>query len=174
MVPIKLSLANRFIQPSVRFEYKEPPGTKIAIQFERDLLMFADRFRTRRVYAVQWTKDRASEGIFRVDCHYKFFTFNNRALAYDVARHYKVGVRIYDFKCIQDAELDSIKRLHGPNADMAVELWKTLNTCANCGSVSPCKTASWRGTRQRLCLACLHRWSDYFTMVHYDKFILRG
>lgn len=173
MIPIKLSI-DKFVPPSVQFEYKEPLGAKIATQFERDLLMFADRFRTRRVYVVQWTKDRCSDGIFRLDHYCKFFTFGNRAHAYEIARHCKVAVRIYDFKWIQDAELDSIKRLYSPNTDMAVELWKTLNTCASCGSVKPCKTAQWRGTRQRICLACLHRWSNYFTMVQYDKFILRG
>ncbi len=173
MIPIRLPI-NKFVPPSVQFEYKEPFGIKIGIQFERDLLMFADRFRTRRVYVVQWTKVRCSDEIFQLNTHCKFFTFNNRAHAYEIARHCKAVVRIYDFKHIQDVELDSIKRLHSPNTDMAVELWKTLNTCAVCDSVKPCKTVQWRGTGQRICLACLHRWSNYFTMVQYDKFILRG
>lgn len=173
MIPIKLSIA-KFIPSLAQFEYKELPGSKLAVQFERDLLIFADRFRTRRVYAVQWTKDRASDGLFRIDTYCKFFTFNNRAMAYECARHCKAAVHIYDFKHIQDAELDSIKRLHGPNTDVAVELWKTLNTCADCGSIEPCKTVQWRGSRSRMCLRCLHHWASYFTMVQYDKFILRG
>ena len=94
---IKLGPIKRLDTPTFKMPVMDP-ARAIAEQLECELLLFADRFKTRRVYFVQWTEDKN----FSLINHYKMFTHDNRAEAYHFARFYRTNVKIYDFKKIID------------------------------------------------------------------------
>lgn len=61
---------------------------QIALAYERDVLMFAVAFKTRRVYVTRWTStvQREDGTWIRLDWNYKFFSFENRAEAFREAK----------------------------------------------------------------------------------------
>lgn len=72
---------------------------RIALGYERDILMFAVVFKTRRVYVTRWTSTawRNDETCLRLDWNYKLFSFENRAEAFKEAKKHDGGtVTIYD------------------------------------------------------------------------------
>ena len=72
---------------------------QIALAYERDILMFAVVFKTRRVYVARWTSTvwRNGETFLRLDWNYKLFSFENRAEAFKEAKNHDCGtVTIYD------------------------------------------------------------------------------
>lgn len=72
---------------------------KIALDYERNVLMFAVAFKTRRVYVTHWTNtvQRNDETCLRLDCNYKLFSFENRDEAFKEAKKHEDGtVTIYD------------------------------------------------------------------------------
>ena len=72
---------------------------QIALAYERDILMFAVVFKTRRVYVTRWTSmvRRNDETCLRLDCNYKLFSFENRAEAFKLAKKHDGGtVTIYN------------------------------------------------------------------------------
>lgn len=130
------------------------PGIKITQHFEAELLRFADRFKTRRVYVVQWHKDSN----FRIDFYYKCFKYEDRAIAYHTARHYHADVQIYDFKNLIDKPLKYIASIPSPNRREAIELWKTFNTCCVCHSeIEQCENVLFRGKKDRMCKHCIDK-----------------
>jgi hypothetical protein len=136
------------------------PGVKIAQHFEAELLMFADHFKTRRVYVVNWHKDEN----FRIDFYYKCFKYEDRAIAYDVARHYYTHVQIYDFKNLIDKPLEYIASIPSPNRREAMELWKTFNTCCVCHSeTEQCENVLFRGKKDRMCKHCIDKFVQWPT-----------
>ena len=138
-----------FLKP----EY-EPIGAKIASQFERDILLFADRFKTRRVYVVEWTEDKG----FRLDFLSKMFKYEDRQHAYYLAKHYKCHVIFYDLKKLIDLPLEYIRQFPGQNRREAEELWKTFNTCCLCCSeLNQCEDVIFRGKKARMCKYCLDK-----------------
>ena len=72
---------------------------QIYLAYERDVLMFAVAFKTRRVYVARWasTVQRNDETCLRLDYNYKLFSFDNRAEAFKEAKNHEDGtVTIYD------------------------------------------------------------------------------
>ena len=72
---------------------------QIALAYERNVLMFAIVFKTRRVYVTRWTStvQRNDETCLRLDYNYKLFSFDNRAEAFKEAKKHEDGtVSIYD------------------------------------------------------------------------------
>lgn len=72
---------------------------QIALDYERNVLMFAVVFKTRRVYVTRWTTtvQRNDETCFRLDWNYKLFSFENRDEAFKEAKKHVDGtVTIYD------------------------------------------------------------------------------
>lgn len=72
---------------------------QIVLAYERDILMFAVMFKTRRVYVTRWTGmvRRNDEPCLRLDCNYKLFSFENRAEAFKEAKKHEGGtVHIHD------------------------------------------------------------------------------
>lgn len=129
-------------------------GEKIALDFERQLLLFADRFKTRRVYVVNWTEDKG----FSLDFCSKMFKYEERDVAYYLARHYHANVIFYDFKKLIDSPLEYIRQFPSPNRSEAEELWKTFNTCCLCFSEkNQCEDVIFRGKKDRMCKYCLDK-----------------
>lgn len=129
-------------------------GEKISLDFERQLLLFADRFKTRRVYVVNWTKDKG----FSLDFCSKMFKYEERDVAYYLARHYHANVIFYDFKKLIDSPLEYIRQFPSPNRSEAEELWKTFNTCCLCFSEkNQCEDVIFRGKKDRMCKYCLDK-----------------
>lgn len=134
------------------------PGVKIAQQFEAELLRFADHFKTRRVYVVQWHKDTN----FRSDFYHKCFKYEDRAIAFDVARHYHVNVQIYDFKNLINKPLEDITSIPSPNHREVIELWKTFNTCCVCHSeTEQCETVYSEARKNRMCKHCIDKFARW-------------
>lgn len=72
---------------------------QITLDYERNILMFAVMFKTRRVYVTRWTSmvRRNDETCLILDCNYKLFSFENRDEAYKAAKKHEGGtVTIYD------------------------------------------------------------------------------
>ena len=72
---------------------------QIALDYERNVLMFAVAFKTRRVYVTRWTStvQRNDETCLRLDYNYKLFSFDNRDEAFKEAKKHEGGtVTIYD------------------------------------------------------------------------------
>lgn len=72
---------------------------QIALDYERDILMFAVVFKTRRVYVTRWTSmvQRNDGTCLRLDYNYKLFSFENRDEAFKEAKKHEGGtVTIYD------------------------------------------------------------------------------
>ena len=72
---------------------------QIALAYERNVLMFAIVFKTRRVYVTRWTNrvQRNDETCLRLDYNYKLFSFENRGESYKEAKKHEDGtVTIYD------------------------------------------------------------------------------
>ena len=149
---IKLGPTKRLDTPTFKMPVMDP-ARAIAEQLECKLLLFADRFKTRRVYFVQWTEDKN----FSLINHYKMFTHDNRAEAYHLARFYRTNVKIYDFKKIIDLPLEAIRHIPSPNRREAEELWKTFNTCARCNGQSKCFDVMYFGQKKRLCNYCIYK-----------------
>ena len=141
---------------------EKPIGEKIALDFERQLLLFADRFKTRRVYVVNWTKDKG----FRLDFCSKMFKYEERDIAYTLARHYDAHVLFYDFKKLINSPLEYIRQFPSPNRKEAEELWKTFNTCCLCFSEkNQCEDVIFRGKKDRMCKYCLDKLNLYMRQV---------
>jgi hypothetical protein len=133
---------------------EKPIGEKIALDFERQLLLFADRFKTRRVYVVNWTEDKG----FSLDFCSKMFKYEERDIAYSLARHYHANVIFYDFKKLINYPLEYIRQFPSPNRSEAEELWKTFNTCCLCFSEkNQCEDVIFRGKKDRMCKYCLDK-----------------
>lgn len=66
---------------------------QIALDYERNILMFAVEFKTLRVYAVSWTSVvRHTDGTcIGLDCNYELFSFENRAEAFKLAKKHDGG-----------------------------------------------------------------------------------
>lgn len=72
---------------------------RVTLGYERDILMFAVVFKTRRVYVARWTSTVwcNDETCLRLDWNYKLFSFENRAEAFKEAKKHEDGtVSIYD------------------------------------------------------------------------------
>lgn len=72
---------------------------QIVLAYERDILMFAVAFKTRRVYVTRWTStvQRNNETCIGLDYNYKLFSFENRAEAFKEAKKHDGGtVTIYN------------------------------------------------------------------------------
>lgn len=152
---IKLDIGK--ITSSDIFDHKPTfrPGVKIAQQFEAELLRFADHFKTRRVYSVEWHEYHN----FCVDFYHKFFKYEDRAIAYDLAHYYHAHVQIYDFKNLIDKPLEYIASIPSPNRREAIELWKTFNTCCAChGESTQCDNVLFMGKKDRMCKHCIERY----------------
>lgn len=154
--PIKIDIGKITPDPKI-FEVPESCISKSALNFSRraeeELLLFADRFKTRRVYAVAWTRDER----FKITWYQKLFTYNDRADAFAMARHVHGNVTWYDFKKVVDLPLEGVKQIPSPNQQLAIELWKTFNTCALCHAENRCKTVLFRGKQDRVCIECLEK-----------------
>lgn len=66
---------------------------QIALAYERDVLMFAVAFKTRRVYFTRWTStvQRNDATWLRLDLNYKLFSFENGAEAFKEAKKHDGG-----------------------------------------------------------------------------------
>ena len=76
---------------------------QIALDYERNVLMFAVAVKTRRVYVRRCTTtvQRNNETCLRLDCNYKLFSFENRDEAYKEAKKHEGGtVTIYDLSSL--------------------------------------------------------------------------
>lgn len=159
-VPIKIDIGKIKPDPKI-FEVPESCISKSARNFSRraeeELLLFADRFKTRRVYVLTWTHDER----FKITWHQKLFTYNGRADAYAMARYVHGNVTWYDFKKVVDLPLEGVKQIPSPNQQLAIELWKTFNTCALCHAENRCKTVLFRGKQDRVCIECLEKYCNF-------------
>ena len=140
---------------------RHTPSFKWLRQFEEELLLFADKFKTRRVYSAEFIVDRSREGIFRLDNYYKFFTFDERSFAYSLARHYRGHVQIYNFANLIDHSLEWVEHVPSPNRDAAIELWKKFNTCDICRSEVQCVDAQVYGKLGRVCKSCIDKYCQF-------------
>lgn len=158
--PIKIDIGKIEPDPKI-FEIPASCISKRAHDFSRrveeELLRFADRFKTRRVYVVNWSIDER----FKITWYQKFFAYNDRADAYAMARHAHGNVTWYDFKRIVDLPLEGVKQIPSPNQPLAIELWKTFNTCALCHAENRCKTVLLRGKQDRVCIECLEKYCNF-------------
>ena len=145
----------------VKIPIRHAPGYKLLRQFEKELLRFADRFKTRRVYCVFITKDRSRDGLFQLDRYYKFFTFDDRSLAFGLARYHHGRVQIYNFASLINQSLELVEHVPSPNRYEAIELWKTFNTCDICHSKSPCTDVRVRGSLGRVCKSCIDKYCRF-------------
>lgn len=132
---------------------------RIANEFEHYLLDFAGRFKTRRVYVLTYHKDAGH----RLDSYYKAFTYDDRRMAYEMARYtkkqmgiYAVNVQIYDFKKLVDMsynEIEATKRF--PCYRDAKFLWDTFHECCCCKRIAPLvRKCIWRGEKSVICEDC--------------------
>lgn len=161
-IPIKLSVGNiRTDFEEVCMPVQHAPGYKWLRQFEEELLLFADKFKTRRVYCAMFTVDRSRDMIFRLDRYYKFFTFDERSLAYDLARHHHGNVQIYNFANLINHSLEWVEHVSSPNRYEAVELWKTFNTCDICHCEVQCVDAQVYGKLGRVCKSCIDKYCQF-------------
>ena len=161
-IPIRLSVSNiRTDFEEVRMPVRHAAGYKWLRQFEEELLRFADRFKTRRVYCAEFTVDRSRDMIFRLDRYYKFFTFDDRALAFDLARHYRGHVQIYNFANLINHPLEWVEHLPSPNRYEAIELWKTFNTCDICHREGQCVDAKVYRKLGRVCKSCIDKYCQF-------------
>lgn len=161
MIPIRLSCGDiRTGFEEVRIPIQETMGKRLR-QFEQELLLFADRFKTRRVYCTGFTVDRSRNGIFRLDYNYKFFTFDDRSLAFELARHHHSHVQIYNFANLINHSLEWVESIPSPNCREAVELWKTFNTCDVCHLEDQCVDARVYGKLGRVCKSCIDKYRQF-------------
>lgn len=137
---------------------------RFASEFEESILRFADQRKTRRVYAVQWSKDLRSYNVFRIDQKWRLFTFDDRSHAYALARHLKnergvsnVTVQIYDLKILVNMPRFAIDSLCGyPNYELLKSIWNDYHTCCNCQRIVPeIRDCIYRGRKARICSNCL-------------------
>lgn len=161
-IPIRLNVG------SIRTDFEEVcmpvqhnPSYKWLHQFEEELLLFADKFKTRRVYSAEFTIDRSREGTFRLDHVYKFFTFDERSLAYSLARHHRGRVQIYNFANLINNSLEWVAHVPSPNRREAIELWKTFNTCDVCHLEDQCVDARVYGKLGRACKSCIDKYCQF-------------
>lgn len=158
--PVKIDIGKIEPDPKI-FEIPESPLSKSvrdwSRRFEEALLRFADRFKTRRVYVVNWSINER----FKMTWYQKFFAYNDRTDAYAMARHVHGNVTWYDFKRIVDLPLEGVKQIPSPNQPLAIELWKTFNTCALCHTENRCKTVLLRGKQDRICIECLENYCNF-------------
>lgn len=161
-IPIRLNVGN--IRPDfeeVRMPVCYAPGFKWLRQFEEELLVFTDRFKTRRVYCTFATVDRSRDGIYRLDRYYKFFTFEDRSLAFAFARHYHGRVHIYNFANLINHSLEWVEHVPSPNRYAAIELWKTFNTCDICHCENQCVDARVYHKLGRVCKPCIDKYCQF-------------
>lgn len=162
----------RLYKGKIRTDFEEvlmpvrhAPGVKWLRQFEEELLVFADKFKTRRVYCVVFTVDRSKDMIFRLERYYKFFTFDDRSLAYDLAKHHRGHVQIYNFANLINQSLEWVEHVPSPNRYWAIELWKTFNTCDICHAEAQCIDAQVYRKLGRVCKSCI----DKYCIVDYQN-----
>ena len=161
-INVKLNVTVSDKTDDLDFLKPKPIGERLALNFERQLLLFADRFKTRRVYVVNWTEDKG----FRLDFCSKMFKYEERDIAYSLARHYHANVLFYDFKKLIDSPLEYIRQFPSPNRSEAEELWKTFNTCCLCFSEkNQCEDVIFRGKKNRMCKCCLDKLNLYMSKV---------
>lgn len=150
---IKLDIG-KFVDPNIIYKPTDRRGAEIAQRYEAEVLRFADHFKTRRVYVVRWNE----YSMFRIDFYYKCFKYEDRAIAYDIARHHHSYVNIHDFKNLIDKPLEYIASIPSPNRREAIELWKTFNTCCVCHSeTEKCENVLFRGKKDRMCKHCIDK-----------------
>lgn len=165
-IPIRLNAGKiRTDFEEVLMPVQSVPSFKWLTQFEEELLRFADRFKTRRVYCAEFTVDRSPDGIFRLDSYCKFFTFDDRSIAYNLARHHHGHVQIYNFANLINHSLEWVERVPSPNRDQAIELWKTFNTCDICHAEAKCVDAQVYRKLGRVCESCI----DKYCIVDYPN-----
>lgn len=132
---------------------------RTAVRKEADILLFADHFKTRRVYCAEWVEDKGT----RIDLCWKLFSFEYRSFAFDCARHYHGNVCIYNLSPLVNMPLKCVLCMNRlPNSGLAEELWKTFNECCYCHSVQACKDVMFMGKKQRMCFSCL----DHFATIY--------
>lgn len=163
-----MTISIRLSHDGIRTDFKEfkmpvrhVPDLKWLRQFEDELLIFANRFKTRRVYSAEFTVDRSRDSIFRLDHYYKFFTFDDRSLAFDLARHYRGHVQIYNFANLINHPLEWVEHVPSPNRYAAIELWKTFNTCNMCHSEVQCVDARVYHKLGRVCKSCIDKYCRF-------------
>lgn len=163
-MPISIRLSPGSIRTDfeeVQMPIRNTPNFKWLRQFEEELLYFADRFKTRRVYCAMFTVDRSRDMIFRLDRYYKFFTFDDRSLAFDLARHHHGRVQIYNFANLINHSLEWVEHVPSPNRYRAIELWKTFNTCDICHYEAQCVDAQVYGKLGRVCKSCIDKYCQF-------------
>lgn len=160
-IPIRINCGNiRTDFEEFRMPIHETMG-RVLRQFEKELLIFADIFKTRRVYCAQYSVDHRNNNIFRMDTFYKFFTFDDRSLAYDLARHCRGHVQIYNFANLINNSLEWVEHVPSPNRYEAIKLWKTFNTCDICHSEVQCVDAKVYGKLGRVCKSCIDKYCQF-------------
>ena len=161
-IPIRLSAGSiRTDFEEVQLPVQNTPSFEWLRQFEEELLRFADRFKTRRVYGAEFTIDRSRDMIFRLDRYYKFFTFDARSLAFGLARHHHGRVQIYNFASLINHSLEWVESVPSPNRYLAIELWKTFNTCDICHHEVQCVDAQVYGKLGRVCKSCIDKYCRF-------------
>lgn len=137
---------------------------RVANEFEHYILDFAGRFKTRRVYVLTYNKDAGN----RLDFYYKAFTYDDRRMAYDMARFakkemgiYAVTVQIYDFKKLVDMSYNEIESTkHFPCYRDAKFLWDTFHECCCCKRIAPIvRDCLWAGKKSRICEDCFMKYA---------------
>lgn len=100
---------------------------QIALAYERDILMFAVAFKTRRVYVTRWTTtvQRNDETCLRLDCNYKLLSFENRDEAYKEAKKHEGGtVTIYDLSRLAKMPDKVFHSLYSSNSLPIAEIFR--------------------------------------------------
>lgn len=142
---------------------------RVANEFEHYILDFAGRFKTRRVYVLTYNKDAVCRlEVFRLDFYYKAFTYDDRWMAFDMARFAKkemgihaVTVQIYDFKKLVDMSYNEIESTkHSPCYRDAKFLWDTFHECCCCKRIAPIvRDCLWAGKKSRICEDCFMKYT---------------
>ena len=135
--------------------------TERARDWERFILRFAERFKTRRVYVVHFTKERP----FRINLYMRPYTFEDRRFAFLEARQTHGTVHIHDFKNLLQMPFKCVRciRWHSPNSDVFEEYWKTMNECSLCHRHGSTRAGQFMGELVRICDECHHKLTKNIT-----------
>lgn len=127
---------------------------KLTSRLRHELLEFATKNKTRRVYVVTVMNfDGTSSGVY-----YMPFPYDNRSMAYIMRDSLEnANVVIYDFSPIIDCQRPL------QNEDEK-KLWEAFNRCCRCDRPRPCKDGTYLGKPVRMCEECIEELTSFRTV----------
>lgn len=146
--PIKIADDDIFKMDMDAFRAAE---RRLADRFRHELLEFATKNRTKRVYVVNVTKFEGTTSNF----YYMPFAFENRSMAYSMRDSLKCGrIDIYDFSPIINSKRPLVR-------EDEKKLWQAFNKCCRCDRYRPCKDGTYCGEPVRMCEDCVEELTSH-------------